>query len=70
MKFNSVLALVLTFGLAGQVMAQLAADPWANKSPAADKVSQKRSAYHYHCQATQKQLLFHATSLAPVINNP
>jgi len=43
MKLYSVITLALIAGIGGAAMAQLAADPWANKSPVADKQSQTQA---------------------------
>ena len=40
MKLYSIMALTLAGFVAGQAMAQLAADPWVNNSPMLDKASQ------------------------------
>lgn len=41
MKISSVLMCALIVGFTGVAAAQLAADPWADKSPVADKMSKK-----------------------------
>jgi len=43
MKLYSAITLALLVGVTGSAVAQLAADPWENKSPVADKQSQTKA---------------------------
>lgn len=38
MKHKFVLTLIISLGITGSLMAELASDPWANSSPATDKL--------------------------------